>query len=421
MVQCEYFFSRTRSGSALFAMGEDVDGDDKERPVRSSFITLIEHQHQETIHLLHSLDEKLELLQRPLGSVGFNFGVQSPNIDMRSAPDPDPQITGLAAITSPTPASEGSSNTWNRLNPSRSDAAQPQLLQSYTGFDKQLREDAEEAHADLENKRISNADLDLPEETPSWAKQVSSSPYFDAFFAAVVLLNAIFIGIEVEVEIRNPNEVYTAMVVLQGAFTVLFAIELIVRLCAGGFKIFWGEDYAWSLLDLFIVLTSTWEILTVLQGELGAGPMGVTSLKALRIIRLTRVFKTAQVMRIFRFVLPLRTLVRSIMHTLKALIWALLLLFLVVYVFAVLFTQTVNIALGEIDASSPELRDVQRYFGNLLNTMLSLFMSIAGGVSWEAVIEPLWFISPVWALLFLFYISFTYFAVLNVVHWWPIC
>ena len=33
-------------------------------------------------------------------------------------------------------------------------------------------------------------------------------------------------------------------------------------------------------------------------------------------------------------------------------------------------------------------------------------MSIAGGVSWEAVIEPLWFISPVWALLFLFYISF---------------
>lgn len=388
----------------MFAMGEDVDGDDKERgAVRSSFITLIEHQHQETIHMLQLLDDKLELLRRPLKSYGFNSGVESLNILDMSSPSPDDPQT--AAISSMQLASEGSRNS-----------VAPQLLKSYTTFDNQLREDAEEAHADLEKKRIDIADSEMPGEKPSWAKQLSSSPYFDAFFAAVVLLNAIYIGIEVEVEIRNPNQVYAAMAVLQTGFTVLFAIELIVRLCAGGLRIFWGEDYMWCLLDLFIVLTSTWEIMMVLlQGELAAGPMGVTSLKALRIIRLTRVFKTAQVMRIFRFVIPLRTLVRSIMHTLKALIWALLLLFLVVYVFAVLFTQTVNTAVSDMDTSSPELHDVKRYFGNLVNTMLSLFMSIAGGVSWEAVITPLGFISPLWALLFLFYISFTYFAVLNVV------
>ena len=40
---------------------------------------------------------------------------------------------------------------------------------------------------------------------------------------------------------------------------------------------------------------------------------------------------SAEVMRIFRFVIALRTLVRSIGHTLKALIWALLLLSLIVY------------------------------------------------------------------------------------------
>ena len=37
MVQCEYFFSRTRSGSALFAMGEDVDGDDKDAAEQSDW------------------------------------------------------------------------------------------------------------------------------------------------------------------------------------------------------------------------------------------------------------------------------------------------------------------------------------------------------------------------------------------------
>eukprot|EP00913_Durusdinium_trenchii_P019023 g17878.t1 len=124
-------------------------------------------------------------------------------------------------------------------------------------------------------------------------------------------------------------------------------------------------------------------------------------------------------MRIFRFVIALRTLVRSIMHTLKALIWAMLLLTLIVYVFAVLFTQIVDGAEKDLGVDAPEMANSTRYFGSLPQTMLSLFMSITGGVSWEAVIEPLTFISPVWSLVFLFYISFIisfiYFAVLNVV------
>lgn len=124
-----------------------------------------------------------------------------------------------------------------------------------------------------------------------------------------------------------------------------------------------------------------------------------------------------EVMRIFRFVIALRTLVRSIMHTLKALIWAMLLLTLIVYVFAVLFTQIVDGAEKDLGVDAPEMANSTRYFGSLPQTMLSLFMSITGGVSWEAVIEPLTFISPVWSLVFLFYISFIYFAVLNVVHW----
>ena len=42
---------------------------------------------------------------------------------------------------------------------------------------------------------------------------------------------------------------------------------------------------------------------------------------------------------------------------------------------------------------------------SLSDTMLSLFMSIAGGVSWEDVITPLRAVSEFWAFLFLFYIS----------------
>lgn len=57
----------------------------------------------------------------------------------------------------------------------------------------------------------------------------------------------------------------------------------------------------------------------------------------------------------------------------------------------------------------------QRHFASLGDSYLSLFMSIAGGVSWEELMAPIKQISIAWVLLFLFYISFTCFAVLNVV------
>ena len=40
--------------------------------------------------------------------------------------------------------------------------------------------------------------------------------------------------------------------------------------------------------------------------------------------------------------------------------------------------------------------------------MLSLFMAIANGVSWEDILAPLRAISSAWVLLFLFYVAFTY-------------
>ena len=122
-----------------------------------------------------------------------------------------------------------------------------------------------------------------------------------------------------------------------------------------------------------------------------------------------------QVMRVFRFVMALRTLVTSIFHTLKALLWALILLFLIVYVFSVIFASAVNEALSVPHLLLPE-REAQarRYFGSLVETMLTLFMSIAGGVSWEEVIAPLRAVSEVWGVAFLVFFSFTYFAVMNV-------
>ena len=73
-------------------------------------------------------------------------------------------------------------------------------------------------------------------------------------------------------------------------YTFLFAMELILRLAAYGFcGFFCREDWAWSLLDALIVLTSLWEVTAFIIDSVtqnGTESLsGISSLKAFRIIR----------------------------------------------------------------------------------------------------------------------------------------
>ncbi|CAK9113547.1 Voltage-dependent T-type calcium channel subunit alpha-1I (CaVT.3) (Voltage-gated calcium channel subunit alpha Cav3.3) [Durusdinium trenchii] len=239
--------------------------------------------------------------------------------------------------------------------------------------------------------------------------------YFAFGCALVVIINSIFIGVEVQMSLDHPEGLPLAVNVIQYSFATFFVLELILRICADGRRFFCGEDWKWSWLDIFVVMTSLWEVfadvLVAFQIE------GMSGLKALRIMRITRIMKVVRLMRVFRFVMAFRTLIASIAETLKSLFWALMLLGVVIYVFAVLFTQAVNDYIAEPDNPMPEeLRVLAvKYFGSLYDTMLSLFESIANGVSWNQVLAPLRYISPIWAVVYLFYIFFTYFTVLNVV------
>eukprot|EP00913_Durusdinium_trenchii_P016184 g15209.t1 len=282
------------------------------------------------------------------------------------------------------------------------------------------------ASKDGANARRRFADLHIDaqsESQKSWSLRVVTHPGFD-IFALVVLTNSAYIGVEVQYSMSQPSEAELLPFHIIGTFyTILFTAELIMRIWAYGVKSFFcDEDWAWSLLDFFIVATSLFElvsfILQVVSNISGSTNMsGISSLKAFRIIRLTRLLKTVRLMRIFRFVLALRMLVTSIFHTLKSLFWALVLLLLIVYVFAVLFVQAVQDYLEESRdlLDDLELRACELYFQSLGHTMITLFMSISGGVSWENALLPLMKMSPLWVGCFIFFVAFTYFAVLNVI------
>ncbi|CAE7948182.1 SCN8A, partial [Symbiodinium sp. KB8] len=249
------------------------------------------------------------------------------------------------------------------------------------------------------------------------------SPLFDAFCALIVVSNSIFLGVEVQMGITYFDEgLPVSMSVVQYVYAAWFLLELLLRIRADGRNFIFSPDWSWNLLDIFVVITSLWEVAaelvyTILQNDIG-DVAGMSSLKAFRIIRVTRVVKVVRLMRVFRFVMAFRTLITSIADTLKSLFWALMLLAVIVYVFAVLFTQAVNDYV--LDPDNPTLPDreleaSERYYRSLYHTMLSLFMGVSGGINWSEVMAPLLEISPIWVFMFLFYICFTYFAVLNVV------
>merc|ERR1712232_1102211 len=97
-----------------------------------------------------------------------------------------------------------------------------------------------------------------------------------------------------------------------------------------------------------------------------------------------------------------------------------LLLAMIIYVFGILFVQATTdyLVIRDMEDDSPftswEL-SLMQYYKSLPLAMFTLFKAVAGGVSWEIVVDPLGRMNGVWIAFFTAYISFVYFAVLNVV------
>jgi len=112
--------------------------------------------------------------------------------------------------------------------------------------------------------------------------------------------------------------------------------------------------------------------------------------------------------------------VHSIITTLKSLIWAMILLTIIIYVFAIMFTKAASEYLEEKlrchgIACDGNGGDMWRLFGTIPRSMLTLYKSVSSGADWEICTDNLAYIDGVWVAAFIVYIAFVYFAVLNVV------
>merc|ERR1712176_750849 len=111
----------------------------------------------------------------------------------------------------------------------------------------------------------------------------------------------------------------------------------------------------------------------------------------MRVARLLRLFRIGRLLKFFK---ALQLIVYSIFHTLKSVIWSMVLLLIIIYVFGILLTQvvsdhavTVEIGGSWPDAMTAETHDLLLlHWGTLGDAMVSLFKAISGGVSWHEIV-----------------------------------
>jgi len=261
-------------------------------------------------------------------------------------------------------------------------------------------------------KRRSRGDV---EEEPSLLKNVVTHPLFDGILGVAILGNSVFIGYSSDYAVQHPENPTNALIDrTEWFFTILFTIEVTFRLIVWKPRVFfWGEDCWWNLFDFTLVTTSLWSQLKTVDEGIGEG--NVPNTMGLRVLRLLRLLKMFRVVRIARFMRELRTIVSSIVGSVRTLFWSMVMLAIILYIFGLVFLQAATSVLPDKALDNSTREQLLDYFGSVYKSMLTLYMATTGGADWGPMASPLAAAGVGYYYLFLFYISLLSMAILNVV------
>ncbi len=123
---------------------------------------------------------------------------------------------------------------------------------------------------------------------------------FEFFFAAVLVSNAIFLGIQTEWAAINLNKDLPApFTIVHSIYAILFVAEIIWRVSLSGcYTFLCASDWAWHWLDLAVTLSAVFDVIATLGGFAaltGGSNSGFRLLRVIKIARLVRVIRIIKV------------------------------------------------------------------------------------------------------------------------------
>jgi len=224
----------------------------------------------------------------------------------------------------------------------------------------------------------------------------------------IILLNTVFIGVDLELSVANAlrGEAPPAWLeYVDRIFMFAFTFELCLKVCLTRSRFLTGSNWRWNVFDCILVLTSLIEQVTV--------SLNLTFLRSLRALR---AIWAARMLRSISIIQHLRMMVAAILSSMISLSWALILLLMLIYLFAIFIMQGVLQSLqDEEELPWRSESALLRHYGTLGDSIITLFKAISGGMDWGDVAQPLQELHMGYFLCFVLFVIVVTFGILNIV------
>eukprot|EP00930_Biecheleria_cincta_P024312 TRINITY_DN17405_c0_g1_i2.p1 TRINITY_DN17405_c0_g1~~TRINITY_DN17405_c0_g1_i2.p1 ORF type:complete len:590 (-),score=103.22 TRINITY_DN17405_c0_g1_i2:345-1853(-) len=187
--------------------------------------------------------------------------------------------------------------------------------------------------------------------------------HLDIISAAVIMLNALVIGVSADFETEH-----VAWKVLEILFTLFFAAELFIKLkILGCREVMCGSSAAWNYFDVFCLSTAAID-LGVTYGFALISPGSSSDLGGFLLIKILRLARLGRLIRLLRFKIfsELKRMIHGVFAGLRVLLWAVVLLVFCIFMLAIVARFMI------IDDELPE-------FSTVPNAMFTLFRCYTDG------------------------------------------
>jgi len=193
---------------------------------------------------------------------------------------------------------------------------------------------------------------------------IATHTLFENVTLAVIAGNAVWMAVDTDWNKAKSQASSEAIFqIAEHSFCIYFSLELFVRFMAfkrklDGFKDNW---YIFDSVLVVMMVVETWVVplIGLLSGNTGGSPLGNAA-----ILRLFRLLRLSRLLRMLRSLPELMILVKGIRTAMKSVLYVMCLLVIILYVFAIAFTQ--------MAVEHANIRDT--YFKNVALSMYSLLV-----------------------------------------------
>lgn len=214
---------------------------------------------------------------------------------------------------------------------------------------------------------------------------------FHIFIGIVVTANGFIIirqtDLQAECARGNYCEPHQNIIISNQIIAWIYVADLILHLYVERCEFWWS---VWNVVDMIVVLLGFADAV-VMEHLTSAG-----TLPQVGVLRMLRVAKLTRLTKMFDAIPELASMLRGLLHAMKAMFWGTIMITLFVLGFSVVTVEIVYpIALDYADDDPEYLAQCLTQYSSVQNTSITFFQTLVAGDSWGSCSIPLVRRSPV--------------------------